>query len=120
MRITHENVSKSHKHKVAQMKSDPKEYILYDSIYMKLKKQAKHIDGDRSQNDDYHGREGVSGLRGSLWVSRLLVNALYLDFSEEVAWIFSLSKNSSNCTLIFVYFSPCILYFNKFFFKKSI
>ena len=41
----------SHKHN-AQMKPNPKEYILYDSTYMKFKKQAKHTDGEGHQDDD--------------------------------------------------------------------
>lgn len=40
---------------LSEINQTKKEYILYDSIYMKFK-QAKLISSDRSQNNDYFAR----------------------------------------------------------------
>lgn len=59
MTITHENINESHNR---QMKPDPKMYVhMTPSIY--TENQAKHTDGDRRQEDDYHrGGQGAWGI----------------------------------------------------------
>ena len=94
MTITHENINESHNR---QMKPDPKMYV-HMIPFINTENQAKHTDGDRCQEDDYH--RGGRGAWGSLGDSG---NALHLDFGEGEQ-IFSTCKNSENCTHIYIHF----------------
>lgn len=40
------------------------------------------------------------------------VLSVFFSWSQTDTWVCSLCECSSNCTLMFVYFSACLLYFN--------